>query len=369
MHKKLLIITGERSGLDAILPTLLSIDKSLWQNISIVATTYKDVPDSIRSNIKIPSFTGINFSIEIISRYLNTFREIKRYIKDKDIENILFIDNPDFNLLLAKSLHNQGLNLYYYIIPQIWAWRSYRINYLKRYFKKLFVIFPFEKDILDRKNINSIFVGHPKYEKVKSIEDVQKIRKSLQLQNNSKIISLFPGTRETVLKRHFDIFKNAAEILSKSLPDHTIIISDQNSNKTYKKNKIIYSPEDATGLLSISEFAVISIGSTTMEATFLNIPFIGVYKPDLLTYTAGKLFIKSESTIMPNILSGERFIPELISPYLSKDEIVKSVINIISNTNQMNIIRKKLISLTNIFEGYKTSEILGREIESILLSN
>lgn len=370
MNRKLLIISGEKSGLDSILPALKLLDPNLQKNINLIAHNYSSVPDSLKSNIQIPSFSGLGINLDILYKYLRTFTDILEFIKKNRFTDILFIDNPDFNLLIARSISTQkNINLHYYIIPQFWAWREYRIKYLKKFFKKIYVIFPFEKELLAKHNIRAKFVGHPKLEEVTSLPPKQEILKSLGLKKNQKIISLFPGTRKSTLERHFEIFKDSALLLAEKLPDYKIIISDICTEKNLSKGKLTFSPLTAGEILKVSEFAIISSGSTTMEATFLNIPFIGVYKPDLLTYAFGNLLVKSNSTLMPNILLGERFTPEIVSPYLSKDDIVKTTMNILQNREQMLVIKNKLSSISQMFYGYKTSEIMSKEIESILIND
>ncbi len=366
MNRRLLILTGEKSGLDSILPAINLLGAKQQKDISIVAHNYSEVPEHLRSNIRIPSFSGLGLNLNILSEYLRTFGEILSFINTNSITDILFVDNPDFNLFLARILSQKRLNLFYFIIPQVWAWRRYRINYLKKYFRKIYVIFPFEQRLLNEYGIDAEYTGHPRYEQTLSLPDEKDIRKKLGLGLRQKIISLFPGTRQIVLDRHFRLFEDAAVLLAEKLESHKIIISDIRDQNTRKHSKIKYSSANAMHLLKISEFAVISSGSTTMEAAFLNVPFIGIYRPDILTYSAGKVFIKSDSTIMPNILLNERFIPEIISPYLIRDEIVSSVINIVTNRIQTDVIRRKLSVVKSMFEGYKTSEIMSSEIRKIL---
>lgn len=365
-NKKLLIITGERSGLESIIPAINKLDETLKKCITIVAPDYSSIREELRSNIYIPAINGLTLNTSIISLYLKTFSEINSYISEHHISDVILVDNPEFNMLLARALFHKGTNLYYFIIPQIWAWRRYRIRQLKRYFKKVFVIFPFEEDILKNYEIDAEFVGHPKYEQICSDINIEKIRKELGLKKRDKVISLFPGTRENVLKRHFALFEDTAYLLAEELPDYKIIISDINRKSLKIKKRILYSPISALSLIKISDFAIISSGSTTMEATFANVPFIGVYKPDLYTYFAGKLLLEIDTTIMPNILLNERFITELISPYLSHNDIVSATISILNNKERIQIIKRKLKNVSEMFKGFETSMILKENIESIL---
>ncbi len=364
--KRLLIITGERSGVESILPAINKIDKQLINSIRIVAPDYSIIQEELRSNIYIPSFNGLTLEGNILSLYLKTFIEINHYITGHRISDIIFVDNPEFNMLLARTLYNKGINLYYFIIPQIWAWRGYRVKYLKRYFKKVFVIFPFEKEILKDSEVDAEFVGHPKFEQITMDEDIEKHKNKLGLKKRERIISLFPGTRENVLKRHFSLFEDTAMLLSEKLPNYKIVISDINRKSLKVRNKILYSPLSASSLIKASDFSIISSGSTTMEATFAGIPFIGVYKPDIYTYIAGRLLLHTDTTIMPNIILNERFITELISPYLSHHDIVSTTISIINNKEHISVIKKKLNQVKDMFRGYITSIIMKEKIESIL---
>ena len=362
---RLLIITGEKSGLDAVLPAIEKLGDTELKSIRLIAPDYSNTREIIRSNITIPSINNLEFTKNILLDYSGVLIKIIKYIQQEQITDILFVDNPDFNLLIARLLYRK-VRMYYYIIPQVWAWREYRVKYLKRYFQKLFVIFPFEVDLLKRFGIQSRFVGHPVFERTIEGIDPKEIRKNLKISGKKRVISLFPGSRENVLKRHYQLFEDIALLLSEKLLDFKIVFSDLRNYHRGKRGKIIYTDAPSLHLLKISDFSIISSGSTTMEATFSNIPFIGIYKPDILTYTTARFLLRIDTTIMPNILLGERFIPEIVGPYLTHNDVLDKIINLIDNQSQLNIIRKKLQAVSNMFNGLSTSDIMSQEIRKIL---
>lgn len=366
MNKRLLIITGELSGLNSVLPSIEELSDNFWQRIKIISPDYSRIRETMRSEIRIPSLNGLIFNTDSLKGYFNAFFDIIKYIKQGQFTDVMFVDNPDFNLLLTRFISRGRLNLYYYIIPQVWAWRKYRIKYLKKFFKKIFVIFPFEKEYLKSEGIDSVYVGHPIIKLIENLPSQTETLKRLNVTSNQKIISLFPGTRPNVLKRHFFLFEQTAKLLSAKLEGYKFVISDTNNIGRANSKDIIYSPLPACEILNISNFSIISSGSTTIEATSLLTPFVGVYKPDLLTYNFGRILLKKPYTVMPNIILNRQSITEIIGPNLTAEEIAEEVLHYLQEPQKIQATIADLKTVKTILTEYQIDQTLSEEIRDIL---
>jgi lipid-A-disaccharide synthase len=134
-------------------------------------------------------------------------RKIKRVMdllfrtaREKKADAVLLIDYPDFNLRLARRFKKAGIPVYYYIGPTVWAWRYSRVNLIRRWVDRLFVIFPFEREIYEREKITHTYVGHPLVPLVKPKSDRTGYRAKLGIGSGESLLVLMPGSREAEVR-------------------------------------------------------------------------------------------------------------------------------------------------------------------------
>jgi lipid-A-disaccharide synthase len=361
---RLLVVAGELSGARAIEPTLNKLLPTLHGRI-LYAGPETNSRYPLNPSVTVPSFSGLLLSPALFNRYLHAMQSIHRLVRREGVSHVLLIDNPDFNLFLARALHRLGVRLYYFIPPQVWAWRSHRSRLLKKYFKKVFVIFPFETEFFKRKNIEATFVGHPSYERSLRIPTSLTTRMRLGIESEeAKVISLFPGTRPSVLKRHAGFFEKIAQTLRNNLKDVKIIISDVTGTmkKRQRVDGCVYDDSDALEILNISTIGIASAGSLSMEALFTKTPVVGVYKPDIISELAGRFLINTKYILMPNILAGREIVREFISYKLSPSTVVEEALKLLQNQSGIESIKNSLNDLSSAFFGRITSEILSDEL-------
>src|SRR5262249_625853 len=132
--------------------------------------------------------------------FLRVFRRLRDAARARRPELVVLIDWPEFNLRLAKKLHRDGHRVVYYISPQIWAWRSYRINIVKGFVEGMLVILPFEKEYYERNGVDVDYVGHPLLDSVRVTATRKEFCSRHHLDSNKPIIALLPGSRHSELK-------------------------------------------------------------------------------------------------------------------------------------------------------------------------
>lgn len=370
MSKRLLIVAGESSG-------------ELYG--SLLASYLREDFELIGIGGKYMAQAGVKLIGEITHAFgaFEVLGQIKKIRKNmevatkalKEVQGVILIDFPDFNLSLAKKAKEMGKRVLYYVSPQIWAWRHGRINTIKKVVDFMAVVLPFEEEIYKKAGIPVKFVGHPMYEAMmKELpEESNQLKNFLRNKygiNQNTVITLMPGSRPSEIKRKMPLMLK----LIKSFPSYHFIIPKA-PNIEFSENflKIITSFGNVTILkeksftaLAMSDVAVITSGTSTLQATLLKIPMVVVYRVNPLSYIIGKALIKGVKHIgLPNViadfmnLDGIR-VPEFIQR-LNVEKIAEQV-NLLLNEYKY---RERVINfLTNIRE-YFVNKTASQEVAQI----
>lgn len=265
--------------------------------------------------------------VEVIKHYPELKRIFDNLVEQATIrkpELVLLLDYPDFNLRLAKALKPAGLRIFYYISPQVWAWRQKRIVDIKKYIEKVFLLFPFEIDFYKRHEMPYEFVGHPLLDDLgPELFDVSKIsvrRSQFGIKKSEKVLLLMPGSRKGEIERLMQIQLDTAEMLLKKHPQLRIIIACAPSlTKDFllEKMSLFKSPylmlrEDPNHMIAISDVVLAASGTATLMVGLLEKPMVVMYKMNWLTSIIAKRLTTLSYFALPNMVLNERVVPEFL---------------------------------------------------------
>ena len=295
------------------------------------------------------SVTGF---VEVFSKIIKIYKMIRNILSFVDKQKpslIILIDCPDFNLFLAKKLSKKGIPIFYYISPQVWAWRRYRVHTIQKYVTKMLVVFPFEQTFYGAMDMTADFVGHPLLEKVQIAHPSNELIKKFSLDASKKTIALMPGSRRNEIKYLLKTMINAAEIIYANEP-HTQFVLPLASSLTiddiepYVKGSAvsIHIIREATyEALSISDVVMCCSGTATLETAILGIPMVVMYKMNFWTYYLALIFFRwgVPCFALPNLLASRPIVPELIQADVNADRLAHEVLKFLQN----NIYRQKTI--------------------------
>ena len=150
---------------------------------------------------------------KVLPKFWNAYQSLKRAALERNPDAVILVDWPDFNFRLARALHRRGLKVIYYISPQLWAWRSYRLRTIKRDVDLLLAILPFEKEWYATRGVDHVeFVGHPLAGEVRATQDRAEFCRQAKLDPKLPIISLLPGSRRKELESILPLLEAAALI-------------------------------------------------------------------------------------------------------------------------------------------------------------
>ena len=260
---------------------------------------------------------GIVEVVQHIPPIYRRFRMVVREAQRRRPDAAVLIDFPDFNLRLARELHQAGVPVVYYVSPQLWAWKQGRIESVRKYVRKMLVIFPFEESFYREHGIHAQFVGHPLADLPAPSITREQFATEYKLDPAREWIALLPGSRRGEVSRILPTLLQAAQLLG---PDYVYIVpvastldSDWMASflRGYAGPPITFTREAPASLLHARAAAVAS-GTSTLEAALIGTPFAMVYRVAPLTWTLGRRLVKVDRFAMVNLIAGREVVPELV---------------------------------------------------------
>ncbi|MBM2815503.1 MAG: Lipid-A-disaccharide synthase [Ignavibacteria bacterium] len=268
------------------------------------------------------------------SFFMKILAAAKKIIAGDDVQTVILIDYPGFNLKLAEYAKSLGKKVIYYIAPQLWAWGQSRTKKLKNSVSQLIVAFPFEVEFFAKFGIETHWFGHPLLDN--EIFDLP----FESIENRKPLLALLPGSRKQEIHRHIPLFLNIIKLIKNDFPDLEIGIAAASVDL---KNELTGNPEirnlncriyeNSLQLMLQSRAGIVKTGTSTLEATLCGMPFVMVYKTSAITNFFGKHLIKLENISLTNILAKKKVVQELIQNEASPELISKEIKKMLSNQN------------------------------------
>jgi lipid-A-disaccharide synthase len=260
---------------------------------------------------------GIVEVIKHIPTIYRRFRQVVREAERRRPDSAVLIDFPDFNLRLARELHELGVPVIYYVSPQLWAWKQRRIERVRKYVREMLVIFPFEEKFYRERGIAAKFVGHPLADLPAPSIAREQFAREYKLDPQRQWIALLPGSRRGEVSRIFPLLLEAAQLLG---PDYvyTVPVASTLSEewvstflRGYAGPPITFT-RDARATLLHARVAAVASGTSTLEASLIGTPFVMVYQVAPLTWRLGRRLVKVDRFAMVNLIAERDVVPELV---------------------------------------------------------
>ena len=254
------------------------------------------------------------------------FRQVVREVERRRPDAAVLIDFPDFNLRLARELHQRSVPVIYYVGPQLWAWKQGRIERVRKYVRKMLVIFPFEERFYRERGIEVQFVGHPLVDLPMPGITRDEFAAEYKLDLTREWIALLPGSRRAEVSRIFPTLLEAAQLLG---PDYVYIVPvastlDPDWMAAFARGRVgtpITFTGDARASLLHSRAAAVASGTSTLEAALIGTPFAMVYKVAPLTWALGRRLVKVDRFAMANLIAERDVVPELVQKDFTAERV------------------------------------------------
>ncbi len=339
-EKKILIVAGEASG-DLhgaeVVKALLHL-RPETRVLAMGGLRMRQAGAEIVVDSGELSVVGITEVLGKFGKILQAYFGLKKILKQNQISLLLLIDFPDFNLLLARAAKKAGVPVFYYISPQVWAWRSGRVRKIAGRVSKMAVIFPFEVPLYKEVGLEVEFVGHPLLDHLPLLESESHPGPRL-VQSDTPLIALLPGSRESEVKSLLPEMVRAAEIIRARKPGATFVLPAAPTVNMADVRKILSASSltipvvegQTYQAIRKSELAIVASGTVTLETAILGKPMVIVYQVSPLSYWVGRAMIKVKWVGLANIVAGRSVVPELLQNEARGERIAAEALKILDD--------------------------------------
>jgi len=289
---------------------------------------------------------------EVIKHYgyfRKQFHEALREIETSKPNAVVLIDYPGFNLRLARALSASARatadkpKIIYYISPQVWAWNRGRIKKMACWLDLMLCIFPFEADLYNQSGLRTIFVGHPMIERLR--ESKSRLRGTdyggqVDIQRDSNLVGLFPGSRGREVRKIFPILIQTSRELRQSKAKLRFEVAAASDELATEMEEML-APRDrhlfgikvgqTAEIMQHAFVGIVASGSATLEGAYFRMPFALIYKVAWPTYLAGRLLVKVKYLGMPNVLADKQVVPEFIQHRAKPQDLAKAILQLLDD--------------------------------------
>ena len=356
--KRIMIVAGEASG-DLhggnLVQAMHQIDPSL-RFYGIGGKKLKAAGVELIADSADMAVVGLTEVVSKLGMILKVMAQLKASLKADRPDLIILIDYPDFNLSLAKAAKKYGVRVFYYISPQVWAWRQGRIGKIKKIVDKMAVILPFEASLYNKAGVDATFVGHPLLDVVRAKYSRAEALRRFGLRQGITTVGILPGSRQSEVVRLLPEMLMAAEIIEKKLSSVQFVLPLADTLETHFVSNIIRQypikvkviPDEIYDVIGCADIAMVASGTATLETALMGTPMIIIYKVSAPSYYVGKMVINVDHIGLVNIMAGKTIVPELIQGAAIPEAIAAEVIDILTNRERMDDIKTELSKIRDM---------------------
>ena len=288
------------------------------------------------------SATGLTEPLRVVPRALALIRTLTEAARTFRPDVFVPIDFPDVNFRLMAAMKKLGVPVAYYIGPQLWAWRPWRIRAMRRDVSKVIVIFPFEEAIYREAGVPVEFVGHPLVEMAEAAvagRSREQLRHELGLDPGRPTVALLPGSRRNELERLVPVIADAMPGLAARLEHVQFVVAGaphladalfaplvRAATPLHRPLTLVRERTDA--VLAAADVAITASGTATVQGAIHGCPMVVIYKLSPMTYRLGRPFVKVDTYAMANLIAQQRLVPELIQDGCTPARIVEETVSL-----------------------------------------
>jgi len=281
------------------------------------------------------AFMGFVDVLKNIGTIRKNFAKVKTAIKAFKPDLLVLVDYPGFNLRMAKWAFENKIRTDYYISPTVWAWKEGRVEDIRKYTNKLFVILPFEEAFYKKHQHQVYFVGHPLLDEVA----IQKQRfrteadfRKDNLLSQKPLIAVLPGSRAQEVERMLQIMVDVMPHFT----DYEFVIAGTSSLPSYfyeglKQKNIPVVFDQTYELMQLASAGIIKSGTSTLESALLNLPQVVCYKGGAVSFAIGKKLVNVKYISLVNLILDREAVKELIQNDLTAENIRQELTKLLND--------------------------------------
>ena len=275
------------------------------------------------------AFMGFIEVIKHLGSILGFMKRAKQVMTVNRPDALVLIDYPSFNLKMAKWANKQGIPVFYFISPKVWAWKEYRVKDIKRYVKRVYSILPFETEFYRKHDYEVEYVGNPTVKEIDTA--VSKMRTAVEfraynsLDPEKPVIAIVPGSRKKEIRDNLPTMLAAArrhddcQAVIAGAPS----IDDELYNEVMGDNRVPVLRDQTFEVVHNARVALVTSGTATLETALLGTPHVACYRMNgsKRVYWFYSKLIKGKYVTLPNLIADAPLIPELLLHNCSEESV------------------------------------------------
>lgn len=382
---KLMIVAGESSG-DTLAARLLSAIKRDFPDKPLVcfgSAGERMKSAGVEALVDAESLAVIG-GLEIareLPMFLSAFRKLLTAAENRRPDAVILVDLPEFNLRLARSLKKRGFRVIYYVSPQVWAWKKYRVRAIRKYVDLLLSILPFEKKFFEDHGFDRVeYVGNPHSAEVVPSCSKAEFCARHRLDPGRPIVSLLGGSRRVEMTRIMPVLLEAAKRLRDSVPGIQFVIPLAPARTVSELEEAAAVAEMRQGeldssftvvsgetyeALNASDASAVTSGTATLEAAIIGTPLVVVYRTSGLNYFLLRPLISIDVFGLVNLIAGRKIAEEMIQGDLTAENLSAEIVRILEPARNREI-RKELESVRELLgtqdASARAAELVMKEV-------
>lgn len=332
---QIMIVTGEASG-DEHAARLVDEIHSVLPDCRFFGMGGSNLRSrGVQTIVDSEKVAGVMGITEVRSKLGDLYKAFHSLVREAELRQpslLILMDFPDFNFLLGKRLRQVIPRTIYFVAPQVWAWRSGRVEKMKRFVDRVAAIFPFEAKFYQERGVDATYVGHP-FLAEKGVDNLSKVELGLDV--SKPVVAILPGSRRQEIDRLLSVMLDGFEKFRAANPEYQAIIpiagslsiadSTRVCEEASKRNVSVVRGQ-AKAVLAASDIGLIASGTATMEAAASFLPFVSVYRVSPFTHWVAKRLVKGVKYFtMANIIAARKVVPELLQDEVTADAIAKEL--------------------------------------------
>ena len=305
-------------------------------------------------------FLEVVMNLRII---LNNLAFCKKDVLEFQPDLLILVDYPGFNMRMAKFAKQHNIPVYYYVSPQVWAWKKNRVYDIKKYVTKLYAILPFEKDFYKQFDYEVEYLGHPLLDAVLNYKNELKVEANQWKQEGRPLIALLPGSREQELNK---MLLKMIEV-EKQFPDCDFVIAGVDAlgkdfyHSLLKHSNIRVVFNKTYELFDEADAALVSSGTATLETALFNVPQVVCYQTSWFSFKIAQLLVAIKYISLVNLISDKEVVKELIQDDLTVANMVAELKKILSPAHKTHMLHQ-YAELRTLLGGEGASERVAKSI-------
>jgi len=272
-------------------------------------------------------------------------RQLLRHFIENRLDLFIGIDAPDFNFWLERKLKNKGVKTIHYVSPSIWAWRKNRIKKIKRAVTEVLALFPFEPALYQDEGVPVSYVGHPLADMLPLVPDVAGARDTLKLDSTAFVVAMLPGSRQSEVQQHADLFVQTAKLIYAERPDAKFLVPLITRETRQIFELVIFNEPDmlpiellfghAHDAMEAADVVIVASGTATLEAALLKKPMVITYRMPKLSWQLLKGMRLQPYVGLPNVLAERFVVPELLQDDATPEKLAETALKLVSDKSKL----------------------------------